>query len=304
MVLRFSLILFASITLIDSSTILAGQIAFSFDDAPTSKPGLYSGVQRTKRLIRALRKASIQEAVFFCNTKEIGDEGIGRLKAYASAGHLIANHTASHSDLHQVDSPAFITDIELAHKILSPLPNFVHWFRFPFLHNGLNNEQRFAVAQALERLGYKHGYVTVDDYDFYMNEVFRKAYLAKKHIDYKKLAELYVQILWDAIQFYDGLAIKTIGRSPKHVLLLHENDLAALFVPQLARRIRHEGWEIISPKIAYEDEISSMDPDINYGQGLIARIGKSKGLPPAQLANETEDEIVLDKIFADAEVFH
>lgn len=110
-------ILVVAITLIARSTLFAGQIAFSFDDAPTSKPGLYPGMERTKRLIRALKISSIREAVFFCNTKDIGEEGLRRLKAYAKAGHHIANHTASHPDLNKVGAEAFISDIERAHAI-------------------------------------------------------------------------------------------------------------------------------------------------------------------------------------------
>lgn len=44
-----------------------------------------------------------------------------------------------------------------------------------------------------------------------------------------------IEVLWDAVKFYDKLAKEVLGRSSKHVLLLHENDLAALFVGDLAK---------------------------------------------------------------------
>lgn len=85
--------------------------------------------------------------------------------------------------------------------------------------------------------------------------------------------------LWETIEFYDGIAKKVLGRSPSHVLLLYENDMAALFVDDLVAHIRLKGWEIISPIEAYKDPISRMVPDVLFNnQGRIAAIAHSKGM--------------------------
>ena len=47
------------------------------------------------------------------------------------------------------------------------------------------------------------------------------------------LRDLYVETLVGAADFTDRIAIETIGRSPAHVILLHETDLAAMFVDDL-----------------------------------------------------------------------
>ena len=43
-------------------------------------------------------------------------------------------------------------------------------------------------------------------------------------------------------------------------LLLHENDLAALCIETLITKISSNGWKIISPSVAIEDEIYKTRP--------------------------------------------
>src|SRR5690606_3381489 len=99
-----------------------------------------------------------------------------------------------------------------------------------------------------------------------------------KTVDYFKLKNLYLDHLLNSIEFYDKMAMDVIGRSPKHVLLLHENDLAALYVDELIDKLRKMGWEIISPEEAYADPIAQIVPDVLLnGQGRIGAIAKEKG---------------------------
>ena len=50
-----------------SFSALAGEISFSFDDAPRSDGNLYTGAERTKIIIEKLKKYNIQ-TVFFVNS--------------------------------------------------------------------------------------------------------------------------------------------------------------------------------------------------------------------------------------------
>jgi len=104
--------------------------------------------------------------------------------------------------------------------------------------------------------------------------------------------------------FYDNIAQKTLGRSPKHVLLLHENDMAALFIADLIEHIRLQGWKVISPQEAYEDPIASTIPDVLFnGQGRVAAIAKSKGWDEKLLIDGGSSEVYLDNYFQKHHVF-
>jgi peptidoglycan/xylan/chitin deacetylase (PgdA/CDA1 family) len=281
-----------------------GEIALSFDDAPRKNTGYYTGLKRTEILIDKLAKLGIPEVVFFCNSAKLDkDLGRHRIQMYSDAGHLIANHTYNHPDLNSMGARQFVVNIRRADEELSVFPTFVKWFRFPYLHQGRTEAVRDSVRKALAGMGYGHGYVTIDDYDWYLDGQLSDAVRDGKRPDLDKLRNIYVDILWGAILHFDDIAVKTLGRSPKHVLLLHENDVAALFIDDLVGRIRENGWKIISPTEAYTDSIAFHLPDVMMlGQGRVAAIAKEMRYE-GSLWHESEDEAYLDSLLTARKVF-
>jgi peptidoglycan-N-acetylglucosamine deacetylase len=153
-------------------------------------------------------------------------------------------------------------------------------------------------------LNLSNGYVTVDNYDWYINGLLSKASRAGKQIDFNTLKEVYLDHIWTSIQFYDSVAKNTIGRSPKHVLLLHENDLSALYLTDLIDLLHQKGWTIISPREAYTDPIATSIPDVLFnGQGRIGALAKEKGIAAKELIQSSEDEEYLDALVASKNIF-
>jgi hypothetical protein len=114
-----------------------------------------------------------------------------------------------------------------------------------------------------------------------------------------KLRGLYLDHIWASIQFYDEVAMKILNRSPRHVLLLHENDLAALFLGDLILFLKSKGWKIITTDEAYHDPIAAKIPNTLFNwQGRVAAIAHEQGVLPINLVPESEDEGYLDKLFA------
>ncbi len=276
------------------------EIALTFDDAPRPDTAMLTGAARAQRLIAALKEADVPQVAFFAVPRTLTEEGRARLLAYANAGHVIANHTANHRNLRGMTAEEFLADVADADRTLRPFPNFEPWFRFPYLSEGDTREKRDAVRAGLRDMGYAQGYVTVDDYDWYLDAAANTAVKAGKEIDREGLRDLYVDVLLDCVEFYDRVAVKTLGRSPRHVLLLHENDLAADFIGDLVAALRAKGWKIISPAAAYEDPIAKIDPETLFlGQGRVAAIAHTKGMKPRDLIPETEEEDLLDRLFAE-----
>lgn len=278
----------------------AREIAITFDDAPREDSAYMTGDVRAARLIVAIKAAGIKQAAFFCVPRSKTKAELARLEAYAAAGHIIANHSNTHPNLREMTAEAYLADIATADAILKGIPNFRPWFRFPYLSEGNTREKRDAVRAGLRAMNYAQGYVTVDNYDFYLDKLANDAKTAGKAIDEAALRDLYVEMLIKAVEFYDGIAIQTLGRSPHHVLLLHENDLAAMFIGDLTAALRKRGWTIVSPDVAYADPIAQMEPDTLFlGQGRVAAIAHTKGVKGADLVQELEDEVTLDKLFAE-----
>jgi peptidoglycan/xylan/chitin deacetylase (PgdA/CDA1 family) len=292
---RITKLLFTILSLVSIAS--AQKIALTFDDAPIRDGAYYSGIERTKTLIEKLKKSGVPQAAFFCITSNMDSLGAARIQQYAVAEHIVANHTHSHISMRQLGIKNYIQDIFKADEILCKQPGFQAWFRFPFLDEGRTREDRDAIRQALAERGYTNGYVTVDNYDWYIDRLFQAALREKKKIDCNKLRRIYLDHLWRSIAFYEQMARAVLGRSPKHVLLLHENDLAALYVDELVALLRKKGWKIISPAEAYTDPIAKTVPDVLLNnQGRIAAIAKANGYK-GLLGQESEDEAFLEKLF-------
>jgi peptidoglycan/xylan/chitin deacetylase (PgdA/CDA1 family) len=276
----------------------AKEIAFTFDDAPRPATPLLAGADRSEALLRGLEKAGIAQAAFFAISGKVDAEGERRLRTYARAGHLIANHTATHPRLRDTSADSFLKDVASADRVFRSLPGFRAWFRFPFLDEGETVVKRDAVRAGLRAMGYGHGYVTVDNYDWYIDGLAQRAARRGAVIDREALGALYVEAISASVAFYDGLAVKHLGRSPRHVLLLHENDLAAMYVERLAAKLTADGWTIVTADAAYADPIAKEDPQtLLLGQGRVAALAIDRGAPRRDVFGPYEEEEELDALF-------
>ncbi len=261
------------------------RIAVTFDDVPRGPGAFLTLEERTKRLLAALKDARVKQAAFFVNPGRLADPesagGEARISAYGKAGHVLANHSFSHPRLKATPAADYLADIDKAEAWLKGRPSRRPWFRFPFLdEGGRDKAKRDAVRAGLKARGLQNGYVTVEASDWNMEQLASNARKAGKQIDMAALRDLYVESHVEAAEFYDGLARRTLGRSPAHVLLLHENDLAALFVPDLVAALRRAGWQIVTADEAFRDPIAAAAPDVPTAQGTLTEaLAWEKGLP-------------------------
>lgn len=274
-------------------------IGLSFDDAPRVADAFLSRVERAERIRAHLRSAGVR-AAFFATTGELDDEGIGILRAYGLAEHQISNHSHLHRRLDRIGTDAFLADIDQAHDALRSLPGFVPYFRFPYLNEGTTAERRDTVRAGLHARGYRAGYVTIDTYDWYLNTLANAAIRRGQSVDQDALGALYVESMIAAAEHYDAIARHYLGRSPAHVLLLHENDLAALHLGRLVEALRAQNWRIVDIDTAYADPIALEEPNSLFlNQGRVAALADAAGAPRAALVSPSEDEAWLDARFAE-----
>lgn len=248
---------FLAAALILSPVAHAGKYVLTFDDAPTCDT-LLTGVERTQRLIDTLETCAEGSSVFYCNTKSLSQKShADRLQAYAEAGHILANHTHDHPHLSHVSAKDFIQAVDKANQILSTFPNYKKWFRFPYLDESYDDLAKHdQVKQHLRKNGYSLGYITVDIFDFYVNDRVQKAHALGKKIDFDALRKLYVRIVVESVQFYDALAKAALGRSPVHILLLHERDLNAWFLKDVIQALEKRGFQSVTAEDGFLDPIA------------------------------------------------
>lgn len=261
------------------------RIAFSFDDVPRGAGGFFTPDQRTIRLIAGLHKGGVKQAAFFLVPGQIGvNDGIGgteRIEAYVAAGHVIADHSFTHPHLTELSIADYLADLDKAEAWLKGREGYRPWFRYPFLDEGGEDKaKRDAVRMGLKARGLSNGYATVDASDWNMESLAAEAAKSGKTIDMTALRDLYVETVVGAANFADRLSIKTWGRQPAQMLVLHETDLAAMFVADLAHALRADGWEIVTADEAYRDPISRLAPDVPSANGTLTELAAwEKGLP-------------------------
>lgn len=254
------------------------QIAITIDDVPRPDGLVFTGNERANRIIKILDSLKVTQVAFFCVAGAIDINNNERILKYSEAGHIIANHSYSHFWASKTNTMEYLDDIRKADRVLSDIPGFRKWFRYPYLDRGNTLGKLDSMKLALKDMGYFNAYVTVDTYDWYLESLFQKALESRKKIDYDKLKKLYIEHLVRSAAFYDEMADSVLGRSPRHTILLHENDLLAMFLGDLITRLREEGWEIISPEEAYIDPLVQYDPrTVHSGNGRIEAIARYQG---------------------------
>jgi peptidoglycan/xylan/chitin deacetylase (PgdA/CDA1 family) len=283
------------------------RIALTFDDAPRSRGAFLTPDQRSAKLIAGLRQARVRQAAFFVNPGNLatpdGEGGEKRLAAYVAAGHVIADHSMTHPHLSGptgLGVEAYLANIDQAEAWLKGRKGYRPWFRFPFLdEGGSDRSKRDAVRAGLKARGLRDAYVTIDGADWNMETNAIAAVKAGKAIDMNALRDLYVETMVGAADYADGLARRAIGRQPAQIILLHETDLAALWIADLVAALRRDGWEIVTVDRAYADPISRAMPDVPSAQGtLLEAIAWEKGLP-APRWYERDDVALANALFAE-----
>jgi len=277
---------------------LAKEIAITFDDSPRQAAGYYNGPERAETLLRELKQHNVPQVAFFSNSSRLDAEGINRLQAYSRAGHIIANHSHDHPDFNNLGLDEYLESFLLADARLKQFKNFKKLYRFPYLREGNDKVKRDGMRAALAKHGYSNAYITLNNYDWYIENLFQAAVNEKLTLDFERMRQFYVQVLMESIEYYDEMAQTYLGRSPRHVLLLHEMDISALFIGDLVDELRRRGWKIITPEEAYQDEIAKYQTRrvLRFNPGRIGEIARDKGQKKG-LWHTTLDEAYLEKRF-------
>lgn len=235
-------------------------IALTFDDVPRDRGAFFSTTERTERLIATLRAEGVEQAAFFSVPGFIAEPGKGNgaahIEAYAAAGHVIANHTWDHRRLSDISADKFVESIAQAESWLKGKTGYRPWFRFPYLDQAYFQPAKCRKVSAyLRKVGLADAWVTVDGLDWAIEARTLMAVQRHERIDLSALRASYVSTMVHAAEFYDRLAVSLIGRSPAHVILLHEADVTTLFLRDLVHALRSRGWAIVTADEAYADPL-------------------------------------------------
>jgi len=269
----------------------AQNIAFTFDDGPEMSDEIgMSASERNTAILAALGNAKIKSVLFVTRT-DADERRIALIRQWGLQGHLVGNHTATHADFDakDVSLQRFETELLECDKAIRTLPGYTKLFRFPFLKEGNTPQKRDGFRAFLKSLRYRQGRVSIDTSDWYYNQRLRERLEHNPQADQAPYREAYLKHLYDRALYYDGLSMRVLGRSVRHVMLMHHNLINALFLPDVIRLFQDQGWKIIDAQSAFEDPVYEMQPEtLPAGESILWALAKQQGVPGLRWPGEDD----------------
>ncbi len=268
------------------------RICFTFDDGSIQDLGEYKLESWNQMILDHLKKHQLKAILFSMGRNKLNEKGHYVLKSWNNAGHFISNHTFTHPSFNSKDISLqwFKTELIRNDTVINKYSNYLRLFRFPYLKEGDTPEKVNGFRSFLAEKGYKNGHVTVDASDWYINGRLVNKLQENPKADVSGYREFYKQHLFERATFYDSLSTEMTGRKINHVLLLHHNLAAALFLDDLIQHFKDRGWAVIDADKAYEDPIFEAVPaHIPAGESLIWALAKMTGKFEKVLRYPAED---------------
>lgn len=270
------------------------KVSFTFDDGITRDIATYKFEDWNSMILSALEEAELTSVFFVTGRNKLNPKGKYLLKSWAEKGHLIANHTFTHPNFNseKLSVEDFERELSKTDKVISEYETYTKLFRFPYLKEGNTADKISGFRNTLKKYGYKNGYVTIDASDWYINNELIK-FIQKEGIDSPKIEQykaFYLQHILERANYYENLSYRITNRNIPHTLLLHHNLTSALFLEDLIKKFKQEGWEVVDADLAFQDEIFDRIPKTNpAGESLIWSLAKESGKYEEELRYPAED---------------
>ncbi|MBT4792481.1 MAG: polysaccharide deacetylase family protein [Halobacteriovoraceae bacterium] len=254
--------------------------SITMDDPNSYETPLMTPEERNNAILSQLKSVRTKATLFVCGKRIDSEEGQLLLKKWDNEGHSLSNHSYSHLYYNnpKLTFAEYSSDISKGELPIKDFQNFKKIFRFPFLKSGETKLKRDAIRKFLKNNGYSYGYVTIDASDWYISDRLEKRLRNNPNANIEGYKKYYLDHMWERAQYYDGLAKKVIGRSPKHTILIHHNLLNALFLKDLIDHFTFKGWNLIDTADAFADSLFKAEPQtIPSGESVLWAIAKEKG---------------------------
>jgi peptidoglycan/xylan/chitin deacetylase (PgdA/CDA1 family) len=256
----------------------APQVSITMDDFSLSGLDEQAADKRNQAILSALRAHSVKAAIFVAGRNVDNVLGNRLLKLWNDEGHIIANHTYSHRFYPDSDLRQYSADILRCHALIKDYRQFRPLFRFPYLKEGKTAEQRDQMRTFLAEHGYRNGAVTIDASDWYIDDRLRKRLSADSKAGTSGYRDYYLQHILDRSKYYDDVSRRGLGRSVRHTLLVHYNDLNALFLGDILDQYKRQGWKLIDAEHAYADPVFRQTPNVlPAGDSLVLALAVQSG---------------------------
>ena len=266
-------------------------IAITIDDFNLADTPLMSGLERDTAIRSALRRHGVKAAGFVAGKYVDAERNPKVLAAWSDEGHILGNHSFSHSYYGGRDSLGEMSDILRCEPLLTPYPGFRKLFRYPFLAEGNTAEGRDRLRALLKGCGYRNGPVTIDTSDWYIDQRLTARLRTEPATALAPYRAYWLDHVWDRATYYDGLARAVLGHSIDHTILLHHRLTTALFLDDGLTMFQQRGWRLMDAATAFRQPEMQVSYDtLPAGQSLMWAAAKASGRFEGRLRYPGEDD--------------
>ena len=237
----------------------ARELVIAFDNTLQNSTSI-DAMARSQMLVRNLAIAGVPQAMFLIQTQGINQKDRARLKLYSDKGHLLVNAGHRQNLVNKSDLYAYKISILKANQILKPYPGYKKHVYFSYLHEFGDSHIQRGLADFLQQRGYFPAFIGVNatrGVDEYFNQLYVKKVRSNRSVNMAALESAYVDFISQSLAQEDAKAFNLLGYSPKQILVLQENDLAAYFVVALVDRLLEQGWIMSAAERVLNDPIAN-----------------------------------------------
>jgi len=237
----------------------ARELVIAFENTLQASTSL-DAMARSQMLVRNLATAGVPQAMFLIKTKGIDQKDKARIGLYSDKGHLLVNAGHDHSLVSKSDLYVYEIGILKANRILESYAGYKQHVHFSYLHEAGDVNLQRGLAEFLHERGYLPVFTGFNSWrgaDQYLDQLYQKKIRSNRHVDMAVLEKTYVEFIAQSLTQQDAQAFNLLGYSPRQVLVLQENDLAAYFIVALVDRLVEQGWTIIAAERAQDDPVAN-----------------------------------------------
>lgn len=271
-----SVVIFSGMMSGISCLVSAQEVVLAFDKTLGRSTSL-DGMARSQMLIRNLIKAEVPQAIFLIHSNDITPKTEERVMLYDDGGQMLVNAGSKTFFYSRNNAYSYQVDLMRANADLEPYVNYRQHVYFPYLFEGGDEQILQSLKEFLTSHDYQPMYVTYQANDDYIDLLYQARLADNKYVDIRRLETAYVSLLVDDIMAYDAKARIYLGYSPRQVVLLHENDLAAYCIIGLIDELNKKGFKVVAPGNTFSDPVAN--PFYWGGYSAVGYMQSVLGLP-------------------------
>src|SRR2546421_426894 len=280
-------------------------VVITIDDLPVVRVSVSSDwASVTDRLLTTLKQHDVP-AIGFVNESKLYDNGrldstrIALLQDWLNAGEELGNHTFGHTAPDNTPLAEYLDGIQRGEVVTRALAQRAgrpfRYFRHPLLHTGRSLAYQRGVERFLAAHGYTIAPVTVDNQEW----VYARAYVVAQQREdtmlVRRVVADYLRHLDSAFAYSERLSRTLFGREIPLVLLLHANEINAVYLDTVLTHLEARGYRFTSLERALADSAyRSKDTYVGpAGMSWLIRWALTRGLA---VPNEPREEPYVDQL--------